>query len=481
MEETSARSARSCRAFTRYHDGTKHHFHQFARSLGYLDWASQPDPFRSFAGAPRVALYPAPGAEPTAAPRCASLRSACSSAPSAAPLTRGGASAICCGTRSGCRRGSSSATSRWSLRVNPSSGNLHPTEAYVVAGALPGLARRARGLSLRAPIVTRSSSAAAFDAAALDDGVRRSPTSGSIALTSIHWREAWKYGERAFRYCQHDLGHADRRRVALAGRALSAGARRCCPGWSHADDRGADRHRSRRGLRRRRARRARRASLCASRAARRRCQPVVDRRPRARRRAVAARAVDRARESAERGSRRVDVHRRDRARRRGDPGRCDCSASVQSPPAHAMRRSPDRRAPIGRRRTARASSCSAAARWRFDGAIVDRRATRLRDARRASCRRAGIRWDALWWTPRIHLLLFVHRVDGLAPGRLPAGRATPRRLDRLRRRLRPSFSGSRRAATLPLFAPGARRLPGAGAAPQLRSGRSPPTASSASG
>ena len=29
-----------------------------------------------------------------------------------------------------------------------------------------------------------------------------------IGLSSIHWREAWKYGERAFRYCQHDLGHA---------------------------------------------------------------------------------------------------------------------------------------------------------------------------------------------------------------------------------------------------------------------------------
>jgi len=27
-------------------------------------------------------------------------------------------------------------------------------------------------------------------------------------LTSIHWREAWKYGQRAYRYCQHDAGHA---------------------------------------------------------------------------------------------------------------------------------------------------------------------------------------------------------------------------------------------------------------------------------
>ena len=29
-----------------------------------------------------------------------------------------------------------------------------------------------------------------------------------LALTGIHWREAWKYGMRAFRYCQHDCGHA---------------------------------------------------------------------------------------------------------------------------------------------------------------------------------------------------------------------------------------------------------------------------------
>ena len=29
-----------------------------------------------------------------------------------------------------------------------------------------------------------------------------------IGLSSIYWRESWKYGERAFRYCNHDIGHA---------------------------------------------------------------------------------------------------------------------------------------------------------------------------------------------------------------------------------------------------------------------------------
>ncbi len=31
---------------------------------------------------------------------------------------------------------------------------------------------------------------------------------GLVALSNIHWRESWKYGERAYRYCQHDVGHA---------------------------------------------------------------------------------------------------------------------------------------------------------------------------------------------------------------------------------------------------------------------------------
>ena len=45
-----------------YHDGTKHDFNRFAPSLGYLDWASHPRPFRSFDGAAVFPLYPGPTA-----------------------------------------------------------------------------------------------------------------------------------------------------------------------------------------------------------------------------------------------------------------------------------------------------------------------------------------------------------------------------------------------------------------------------------
>ena len=36
------------------HERTKHHFHRYAASPGYMDWATQPDPFRRYAGADLV-------------------------------------------------------------------------------------------------------------------------------------------------------------------------------------------------------------------------------------------------------------------------------------------------------------------------------------------------------------------------------------------------------------------------------------------
>jgi nitroreductase len=54
----------------------------------------------------------------------------------------------------------------------------------------------------------------------------RIPGGGSapvvIVLTSIAWREAWKYRDRAYRYCLHDIGHAWQA-LSLAARALGCG------------------------------------------------------------------------------------------------------------------------------------------------------------------------------------------------------------------------------------------------------------------
>ena len=39
-----------------YHEATKHHFGRFAASSGFMDWANQPEPFRTYDGAPSISL-----------------------------------------------------------------------------------------------------------------------------------------------------------------------------------------------------------------------------------------------------------------------------------------------------------------------------------------------------------------------------------------------------------------------------------------
>lgn len=216
-------------AVRQYHDGTKHHFERFARSAGYLDWASQPNPFRTYLGAPRYDLFPAPGAAPTYQAPSPSYDGLFTSECAPEPFGAGPIGHLLRHAM-GLSAWKQFRGSRWSLRVNPSSGNLHPTEAYVVCGSAAGFADGAavyhygpdrHALELRCT----------FDERAWLSACGGRSDLLLVALSSIHWREAWKYGERAFRYCQHDLGHAI---AALAVAAATVGWRaRLLPGWSH--------------------------------------------------------------------------------------------------------------------------------------------------------------------------------------------------------------------------------------------------------
>lgn len=188
-----------------YHVRTKHHFNRYARSSGYLDWANQPNPFRRFEGAPLVPLPLLKSDEEPLSPAYGALyeRIGIPCQPvSLEALSRffEFALALSAWKKAG--------ESEWALRINPSSGNLHPTEGYLVLPQLEGL-DLAAGLYHYAPKEHGLERRAAFQA----DSVARllaafPPDAFLIGLTSVHWREAWKYGERAFRYCNHDIGHA---------------------------------------------------------------------------------------------------------------------------------------------------------------------------------------------------------------------------------------------------------------------------------
>ena len=188
-----------------YHERTKHHFHRYAAAQGYMDWATQPDPFRRYAGADLVPLpLPKAGrplpywqlyASPTVPPAPLSLQSVSLFFRYALSLTAW----------------KQVGETRWPLRANPSSGNLHPTEGYVVLPALDqlGVVGEMAAVYHYAPREHALERRAVLDAKRWAELSSPFPEdSFFVGLSSVHWREAWKYGERAFRYCQHDVGHA---------------------------------------------------------------------------------------------------------------------------------------------------------------------------------------------------------------------------------------------------------------------------------
>jgi SagB-type dehydrogenase family enzyme len=422
----------SLAAVYRYHDGTKHHFNRFARSLGYLDWASQPRPFREFADAPVFPLYPAPGVAASGyAPGHATFDQTCQLEAAAQPV-----SAAAVGDMLRHALGLSAwkrfNASRWSLRVSPSSGNLHPTEAYVICGALAGLADRPAAYHYAA------------DRHALelrcefDDGVwqrvfgtRRDVV--LVALTSIHWREAWKYGERAFRYCQHDLGHAIAA-LSIAG-GLVGWRAALLPAWSDraiAAATGIDREEDFIE-----AEREEPGCIMAMTSG----EPLECSEETARQ---LADAVTRGRWSG-RASQLSEDHVEwsfigEVARATEDPGRSDVPASRPAPDQRAPARRPiDARALLLQRRSAVA----------FDGRSTIDRATFL-DMLSRVLPGAHTALNSLWWTPHVHLAIFVHRVEGVAPGLYLLLRE-PRAFDRLRAACRPEFLWESSDDGLPLW------------------------------
>ncbi len=409
-----------------YHERTKHHFHRFAASLGYMDWATQPDPFRRYGGAPLVRLPLPRGGRPLPYTQLYAI-----GAVPVEPLSLESVSLFfryALSLTAWKRYGETG----WSLRANPSSGNLHPTEGYVLLpaierlGEVPALYHYAPGvhaLERRAVLETRrwTELLAPFPG-----------RSFLVGLSSITWREAWKYGERAFRYCQHDIGHA------LAALRIAAAAL----GWSlvlldgvgtatlasllglERDEDFGDAEREEPELLARVGPalpasvpqelneialegvlwQGRANSLSPEHAVE---WPVID---------AVARAT--------RGSREEPIAE-DWS---GFPG----AEELFETPAHPGLLTAEQ-AIIGRR--------SAVA---MDGRTAISRATFFRMlARLVPMReRRAMPWDAIGWRPRIHLALFVHRVDGLSPG-LYALPRDPTKLEVLKGAMHPGFRWQR--------------------------------------
>jgi len=177
-----------------YHNETKHAPTRYARSLGYMDWATQPDPYRSYKDTKQIKL-PLSFTNTTLAYKDIFDENITEKAP------------LCIESISqffqfslGLAAIKSYEGQSWALRCNASSGNLQPTESYIIANDIEGIEDGLYHYGVKDHHL---------ELLAKPKGQLDIPKDAFVVgLTSIVWREAWKYGERSWRYTQLDCGHA---------------------------------------------------------------------------------------------------------------------------------------------------------------------------------------------------------------------------------------------------------------------------------
>ena len=205
-----------------YHEATKHHSGSLRGQV--LDWANMPDPFRHYTGVPVLDLPVDPPVPQVSA--LDALAGTC------------GTTSVVDGSHlisqllfysaaiSASKRVPSTGYT-YALRVNPSSGNLHPTEFHFITRGVMGWPDGSYHYDPSRHMAEQRGSGT------FEMELANGPAPIVFVLTSIVWREAWKYGERAYRYCLHDIGHAWR---ALALSATAVGCSSFAAGQFLDDD-----------------------------------------------------------------------------------------------------------------------------------------------------------------------------------------------------------------------------------------------------
>ena len=200
LAATSAMKEQAVKEIVHYHEETKHHYDRYARSPGHMDWQNQPNPFRSYKGAPVLPLPLLKKDPPAAYPDLYSRKN--NPWHPVSIETIAGFLELSLGLSAW----KAVSGSRWSLRMNPSSGNLHPTEAHLI---LPPISPIKSGVYHYNALGHALEKRADIPSELWQNIASHFEVEGFlIGVSSIFWRESWKYGERAFRYCNHDAGHA---------------------------------------------------------------------------------------------------------------------------------------------------------------------------------------------------------------------------------------------------------------------------------
>lgn len=185
-----------------YHEETKHSYISVRLPGRGLDWENKPYPFKVYLDAPKVQL---PKSFPS--PTC-NLFEALSERRT--PTPRGIELSLIAELlfyTAGITRIKDYGWERVYFRASPATGNLHETELYLVVGTEgelePGL-YHFDPCEFSLSLLRRGDYRDYLARAALSHDVRESGL--SVILSSVAWRNAWKYGPRSYRHWFWDGG-----------------------------------------------------------------------------------------------------------------------------------------------------------------------------------------------------------------------------------------------------------------------------------
>lgn len=196
-----------------YHLHTRHDRHSLQGRA--LDWSNQPTLFKRYQHEQDLHHFalPRPQDFPAATPRGIFQGSARLPAaqPPLLPQTLSRILHLCCGITVQARHGGQI----FHYRSNASAGALYPVELYLALRpdlaapperTLPGGLLHYRPLEHALTQLGRPQALAGL-AGSIRGGGEAQPPLAAFVLTSIFFRSAWKYLDRAYRYCLLDAGH----------------------------------------------------------------------------------------------------------------------------------------------------------------------------------------------------------------------------------------------------------------------------------
>jgi len=203
LPPTSSHPAKHSSITYRYHEQTKHSYASVRIAARPLDWSNKPYPFKYYVSGEKIILPRGP-AKPSAdtlesltCSRVGKARRALSMEDVATLLFfTGGVSRI---KRYG----------RYVIpfRVTPATGALHSTEIYMAARGVEGLPEGLYHFDPGEFLLTTLRKGVyhgLIAEAVADEAVAKAQL--IILLTSVGWRNAWKYGERSYRHWFWDGG-----------------------------------------------------------------------------------------------------------------------------------------------------------------------------------------------------------------------------------------------------------------------------------